>query len=275
MQNLLALLLRYKFFLIFLILEIIAFSMIINHTYYQRYIIINSTNRITGSVYKWKMGISEYFFLKKVNQSLAEENSRLHEMLERYQSYIEELATAGYDTSFVNSYNYLPVKVISNSTNKRNNYLMINKGQKHGIGKNMAVVSPDGVVGIVVNVSDNFSWVMSVLNSNTKINGRFLNTNFQGSLSWDGNDYRIGTFKDVPSHVQIKTGDTIVTSGYSLMFPPDIMIGTVKDYYIGRGDHFYTVKLLFTVDYNRLSHVYVIHNLKREEQLSIISDVSK
>lgn len=275
MQNLLALLLKYKFFLIFLILEIIAFSMIINHSYYQRYLLFTNANRITGSVYRWKMGVSEYLFLKKTNQSLAEENARLHEMLEQYHSYFGELAIAENDSLSISRYNYVPVKVISNSTNKRNNYIMIDKGRKHGINRDMAVISPDGVVGIVVNVSENYSWVMSVLNSNTKINGRFINTNYQGSLSWDGNDYRIGTFKDVPSHVQIKTGDTIVTSGYSMMFPPDIMIGTVKEHDIGRGDHFYTVKLLFTVDYNRLSHVYVIINLKREEQFSIINDVTR
>lgn len=274
MQTLLALLVKHKFFLLFVVLELIAFTMIINNTYYQRYILVNNANKVTGTVYQWKAGVSEYFFLKKVNTSLALENARLHEKIERYQSGSEETHIYPQDTLTENKFEFIPAKVISNSTNKRNNYLMINKGWQHGIKPDMAVISSDGVVGIVINTSDNYSWVMSVLNSNTKINGRFLNTNFQGSLSWDGKDYRIGTFSDVPSHVVITAGDTIVTSGYSFIFPPDIMIGTVRDYYIGKGDHFYTAKLLFSVDYNNISHVYVVRNNERDELLSIITDVS-
>jgi rod shape-determining protein MreC len=273
MQNLFAFLFKYRFFFIFLILQMIAFWMIINHTFYQRYVLINSTNRLTGTLYTWNMGVSEYFALKQTNLALAEENARLRAMLEK-SHYSNETETVGiYDTLNQLQFTYVPARIISNSTNKRNNYLMIDKGLKHGINREMAVISSEGVVGIVINVSENFSWVMSVLNKNTKINGRLKNTNYQGSLSWDGGDYRTGTFSDVPSHVQIQAGDTIVTSGFSLMFPRDIMIGTVKDFSIPRGDHFYTLKVHFSVDFNRLSYVYVVKNLMRDEQLSIIEEL--
>lgn len=273
MQNLFAFILKYKFFFFFLLLEIIAFSMIINHTFYQRYVLISSTNRLTGTLYTWNMGISEYFSLKKTNELLAEENVRLREMLEQFTHHHDTLETIVADSLYQQKFSYVPAKVISNSTNKRNNYLMIDKGRKHGIEKDMAVISSEGVVGIVINISENFAWIMSVLNKNTRINGLLKNTNYQGSLSWDGTDYRTGTLSDVPSHVEINPGDTIVTSGFSLMFPRDIMIGTVEEYFISPGDHFYTVKLQFSVDFNSLSHVYVVKNLMREEQLSIIEEL--
>lgn len=273
MQTLFAFILKYKFFFFFLTLEIIAFSMIINHSFYQRYILINSSNRLTGTLYTWNMGVSEYFSLKQTNRSLADENARLRGLLEYSRYHNDAIEVEVRDSLAQQQFTYIPAKVISNSTNKRNNYLMIDKGRRHGIDKDMAVIAPDGVVGIVINVSENYAWLMSALNKNNKINGRFKNTNYQGSLSWDGSDYRIGTFSDVPSHVHIEAGDTIVTSGFSLMFPRDIMIGTVEEYFISPGDHFYTVKLHFSVDFNSLSHVYVVKNLMREEQLSIIEQL--
>lgn len=272
MQNLLAFLLKYRFFFIFLVLEVIAFIMIINHTFYQRYVLISSAGRLTGTVYSWNRNLAEYFSLKKANRILAEENARLHETIQSLHTISDTLITEPKWPETSQQFTYVSARVISNSTNKRNNYLMIDKGRRQGIGRDMAVISPEGVVGIVINVSDNFAWVMSVLNKNTKINGRLKKNNYQGSLSWEGGDYRTGLFRDVPSHAQIETGDTVVTSGYSLMFPRDIMIGTVKEHFIGKGDHFYTVKLDFSVDYNRLSYVYVVRNLMRDEQLSIISE---
>lgn len=257
----------------FLTLEVIAFTIIVNHSLYQRYVLINSANKLTGVVYTWQTAFSEYLYLRKTNQSLAEENTRLHELLDSYLNQENEVPYPAKDTASGRQYRYIPARVISNSTNKRNNYLMIDRGRRDGIDRDMAVISPDGVVGIVINVSENFAWVMSVLNSKTKINGRLKDSNYQGSLSWNGTDYRTGTFSDVPSHVPLQKGDTVVTSGYSLMFPGNVMIGTIKDYHIAGGDHFYTVKLSFSVDYNRLSHVYVVKNLSRNEQLSIITDV--
>ncbi len=273
MQNLFAFIFKFRFFFIFLAFQIISFLMIINHSFYQRYVLLSSANQITGKLYTWNMGVSEYFSLRQANQILVAENVRLREMLNDSQ-YIND--TARYvinDTIARQQFTYAPARVISNSINNRNNYLMLNKGRKHGVDREMAVISPDGVVGVVVKVSENYAWVMSVLNKNSRINARLTRNNYLGSLTWGGQDYRIGMLSDVPSHAHIEKGDTVVTSGYSLMFPGNIMIGTVEDFFIERGDHFYTLKLNFSVDYNRLSHVYVVNNLMREEQMSIIEEI--
>jgi rod shape-determining protein MreC len=273
MQNLFAFIFKFRFFLIFFALQIISFSMIVNHTFYQRYILLRSANLISGKLYSWNMSVSEYFSLRQDNQMLVSENARLREMLKE-SHFIN--GTARYevnDTIAQQQFTYVPARVISNSINNRNNYLMLNKGRRHGVDREMAVIAPDGVVGIVVNVSENYAWVMSVLNKNARINARLTRNNYQGSLTWDGHDYRIGMLSDVPSHAHIERGDTVVTSGYSLMFPGNVMIGTVENFFIARGDHFFTLKLKFSVDYNRLSHVYVVKNLMREEQMSIIEEI--
>ncbi|HHN48526.1 MAG TPA: rod shape-determining protein MreC, partial [Bacteroidales bacterium] len=226
-----------------------------------------------GKLYTWNMGVSEYFFLRQANHMLVNENARLREMLKEPHFVSDTAKFVINDSVAPQQFTYIPARVISNSINKRNNYLMLDKGRKHGVDREMAVISPDGVVGIVVNVSENYAWVMSVLNKNSRINARLTRNNYQGSLTWDGHDYRIGMLSDVPSHAHIEKGDTVVTSGYSLMFPGNIMIGTVEDFFIERGDHFYTLKLNFSVDYNRLSHVYVVNNLMRDEQMSIIEEI--
>lgn len=273
MKNLLAFFLKYKFFFIFISLEVIAFSMIINHTHYHRYVLLNSANRLTGTMYSWNMSVREYFSLKQDNIVLSEENARLREKLAQSLYFNDSTSIHVGDALTKQQFTYVPARVVKNSTSKRNNYMMIDRGRKHGIEPYQAVITSNGVVGVILNVSEHYAWVMSVLNSHSRINGRLKRTGYQGSLWWDGRDYSTGTFSDVPSHAEILTGDTVVTSGFSLMFPAGIMIGTVKDYYVIRGEHFNTVKLKFSVDYNRLSHVYVVRNLMREEQESIIEEL--
>lgn len=273
MRNLLAFIIRFRFFFIFLLLEVVAFTMIINHTFYQRYVLLSSANRLTGTVHGWSMGVGDYFSLRSANIQLAEENARLRSRLSNAKSDESFTVLSEADTLNPARFTFIPAKVISNSTNKRNNYLMLNKGSNHGIGHDMAVITAEGVVGVVINVSDNFSWVMSVLNQHARVSARLKKQNLQGSLSWDGKNYRRGLLSDVPSHIEIAHGDTIITSGYSYLFPPDIMIGTVNSFEIARGDHFYNITLDFSVDYNRLSHVYVVKNLFKEEQLEIMLEL--
>ncbi|MDP2424484.1 MAG: rod shape-determining protein MreC [Bacteroidales bacterium] len=270
MRNLFTFIWRNHFYFLFALLEVIAFALIINSTVYQRWVFVNSTQKITGSVYSVYANLQEYFNLRNTNQILARENALLHQALQ-HPTYRHDEKPFGKDSlPYPSQYQYIDAKVISNTVTLRNNYLMLNKGKRHGVDKDMAVISSNGIVGIVINASNNFSWVMSVLNDNTKINGKLLKDNYQGSLTWDGGNYRTGTLSDLPAHVGLAQGDTIVTSGYSLLFPEGIMIGTIEDFNIGKGDHFYTIKVHFSVDYNNLRYVYVVKNLMRKEQISVM-----
>ena len=144
---------------------------------------------------------------------------------------------------------------------------MLSKGSKHGIKKEMAVVSSEGIVGIVVETSKNFSSVMSVLHSKSKISAKLKANEHRGTVLWNGKDYRKGTFLGIPAHIKIEKGDTIISSGNSLYFPQGIPIGIIEDYEIEKKDRFYNITFKFCGDFNNLSYVYVINNLLREEQI--------
>jgi rod shape-determining protein MreC len=143
---------------------------------------------------------------------------------------------------------------------------MLNKGAAEGISRDMAVISPKGVVGIVRDVSANFCSVISVLHKDSKISAKIKKNNYVGTLVWKGMDYRTAHLQDIPTHVKLSLGDTVITSGYSHIFPEGVMIGTIKNFNILEGENFYTIKLTFSEDYNSLDHVYIINNLMKNEQ---------
>ena len=269
MKTLFTFLWRHYFFFLFLILEFISFIFIVNHSYYQRATIISSANGITGYVYNTTNSITGYFGLKKANNELAEENARLRSLESVVLLATDTLQHFREDSTHKQLYRYINAKVISNSISKRNNYLLLNKGLSQGIGNDMAVITPKGVVGIVKDVSLNFSSVLSVLHKQTHISAKIKKNNQLGTMIWQGTNYRVGTLKDIPTHIQLNIGDTVITSGFSYIFPEGIPIGSINEYYIKEGDNFYTIKLDFFVGYNNLSNVMVVDNLMKKEQDSL------
>lgn len=273
MRNLIAFVFRYHYFLLFLLLEVFAFVLMANSTYYQQASILNTSNRITGTVYAAFDNVTDYFSLRTTNYILSEENARLRRATSL--SFLKADTNSFFVNDTINKmrYTYIAAKVINNSVNKRNNYIMLNKGRKLGIEKDMAVITSNGIVGIVVSVSDNFSWVMSVLNKHTKISGRIKKNNQMGTIIWEGKDFSIGTLVDIPAHVKISKGDTIVTSGFSYIFPAGIFVGTIKDFRVEQGDHFYVIPFNFGVDYNSLDYVYVVIDLSKKEVMGLENTV--
>ena len=273
MRYILAFIWRYKYFFLFLALEIASVALIINKSYYQQSVITNATDGFTGGIYNTWSDISSYFKLKKENERLANENARLWQKLTESQLTTDTTGMRVKDTLYGQQYTYTVAKVISNSTTLRNNYIMLNKGKRHGIVRDMAVFNPDGIVGTVVSVSDNFSWVMSMLNQHTKLSARINRLNQMGTIVWNGGSPAIGTLLDIPAHVKIKKGDTISTSGFSHIFPEGIMAGTVEKIYVESGDHFYTIDFRFSADLNSLQYVYIVKNLLREEEIELSKNV--
>ena len=269
MRQLFAFLIKNYFFFLFVLLEIIAFVMIANNSFYQGARMLNTANQLTGNVYQSYNDIFDYLYLKQNNRILAEENANLRAMIEK--SYVKFTTSeiVIHDTLYKQQYNYIDAKVISNSTGKRSNYLMLNKGYNQGIRNNMAVVSSNGIVGIVNGVSGNFSSVMSLLHSEIKISAKLKKSNATGSVTWEGGSYKKGNFADIPSHIRIMTGDTVITSGFSLDFPEGIVIGTVAEYKLNTGDNFYKIKINYSTDFNKLDYVYIVKNMFKDEQLKL------
>lgn len=273
MRHILAFIWKYNFFFLFLVLEVAALILIANTSYYQSAVLNRITYGVSGNILNTWSGITSYFRLRDENLQLAADNIRLRQQLTRNQSSTDTLSVAVTDTATGIQYRYTLAKVISNSTNRRDNYIMLNKGRKHGINRDMAVINADGVVGTVVSTSDNFSWVMSVLNKHSKISGRINRLNQMGTVVWQGGSPMMGSLTDLPAHVKVKTGDTITTSGFSHIFPENIPIGTVRHIALNKGDHFYTIQFNFAADLNSLGTVYIVKNLYQHEQQELSKQV--
>jgi len=269
MRNILVFIIRYHFLLLFLLLEFFSITLLINSTYYQSSAILKAGSRVTGRFYTGISNTTEYLKLRTTNEHLAQENALLRQM--KGVSFLRN-DTASFwvnDTLYKQQYKYIVAKVVLNTVGKRNNYIMLDKGSRSGIQKDMAVITSNGIVGTVVNVSENFCWVMSMLNKHTRISGRILKNNQMGTIIWNGVDHLYGTLTDIPAHVKIVKGDTIVSSGFSYIFPAGIMIGTITDFRVEQGEHFYTIPFKFSVDFNALQYVYVVNNLMKDEQESL------
>lgn len=269
MRILIAFLWKNYFFFLFLILEAMALFMLVNNSYYQRRVVVNATTDFTGNILETYDNAASYFTLKEANRQLAEENAMFHNM--QADAFIHNDTSTFYrdDTLNYRQHRYVDAKVISNSVNRRNNYMKLNKGRIHGMEPDMAVIAPDGVVGQIIEVSDHFSSVMSILNSQSRISAKLKKTNQVGSFYWNGEDYRLGKLIDVPSHVRFETGDTVVTSGYSFIYPEGRLIGVVEDYSIEPGDNFFKIDVRFSVDYNNIHWVYAVKNIFRDELLDL------
>jgi rod shape-determining protein MreC len=266
MRNILVFIIRYHFLLLFVLLEIFAITLLVNSTYYQSSAILKAGSRVTGRFYTSISNATDYLKLRTTNEQLAQENAMLRQM--KGVSFLKNDTSSFWvnDTLHKQQYQYIVSKVVLNTVGKRNNYIMLDKGSRSGIKNDMAVITSNGIVGTVVNVSENFSWVMSLLNKHTRISGRITKNNQMGTVVWNGVDHIYGTLTDIPAHVKIAKGDTIVSSGYSYIFPAGIMMGTISDFRVEQGDHFYIIPFKFSVDFNALQYVYVVKNLMKDEQ---------
>jgi len=181
------------------------------------------------------------------------------------------------DTNYSQKYVYTSAKAINNSTNKRENYITLDKGSINGIKAGMGVISSKGVIGTVKNVSKNFCSVMSILHEKNAVSAKIKKSGYIGSLVWQLGNYRVGQLNDIPNHVQLSKGDTIITTGYSLVYPEGIAIGVVKDFDLPEGNNFYNISIEFTVDYKKLSHVFIVKSWMKEEQkkLEATNDVEQ
>ncbi len=268
MRNLLRFIVRHNFIIIFILLEILAFILLFHTSKYHRARYVNFTYSLAGGFSKTFDNIKDYLSLREENRKLIEENNKLYNMLKSsYRTTASDAALLN-DSIYKRKYLYINAKVINNSTNKQYNYITLNKGRNHGIEPDMAVVSDKGIVGIVKSVTDNYSSVLSLLNRKFKVNGKIKRNEYFGPLSWTGTGHGKALLTDIPHHVDILIGDTIVTSGYSAIFPEGYMIGIASDFKL-KGGNYYEIKVDLAVDFKKLSNVQVVKNMFREEQIEL------
>lgn len=266
MQQLLLLLYQYRATLIFLLFEIFCVWLIVQNNYYQQASFLNSSNAVAANVLGFQNSIVDYFGLKDVNQQLARENAALREQLQQKFQVDRVIDSLIFEDSVSSAqYSFITAKVISNSIRRINNYITVDKGSEDGVERGMGVIGPNGAVGSVKAVSRNFSVINSLLHSNSRISAKIKRTQDLGTIRWDGVDFTKASLHYVPRHVELKPGDTVVTSGFNALFPPGIMIGLVEEIEEREESQFYDIEINLTVDFNELSYVYIIQNSLRDE----------
>jgi len=265
MRNLIRFLRRFSFFFLFLLLELICFYLLFRNNHFQQAAFLHSANSFTAGIYSRYSNLTDYLDLKKVNQALAEENQRLRErQLMSYQKVFGPNFLIR-DTLYQKKYLYAKGKVVNNSINQQNNFLTIGIGKRNGIERGMGVLAPQGVVGVVTQVSDHYATVLSLLHRQAKVGSKLKDSEYFGSLQWDGEHYTQGVLKDIPNHVVISIGDTVVTSGFSSIFPAELPVATISAFNEVAGENFYDIKVDFTTNFKNLTYVYVVKHLHKAE----------
>lgn len=275
MKNLLNFLYKNNFFFVFLFLEIICFFMMVKNNGYQGSSILNSSNKVSAKIYEVEASTKEYLLLKDENERLAKMNTFLLNRIKLGYAAIPLKSYKKNDTLYKQEYEFMSGKVINSSVNKRNNYLTLNIGEAQGITHDMAVITSDGIIGIVKDVSENFSSAMSILHKDVRVNCQLKKDGTYGPLIWDGSDYRFSNLTDIPTHAKIKKGDTVITSSLSGIFPEGIMVGVVENFEQRPNESYYTVKVKLSADLKKVNHVSVIkYNYKTErDSLELKSQV--
>jgi rod shape-determining protein MreC len=254
------------------VLQIVALSFLFRYNKFHEAAFMGIANELTGRVSSRYSNIEYYFHLKKINESLASQNEKLlNEMPSNREGADSSLQiivdTAHKDTTGANlRYVWRGARVVNNSVSLQNNYITIHRGESQGVRKDMGVIGPNGIVGMVVNTSENFAVVMSMLNRQSSVSAKLKKSREIGKVQWDGRTPDYVTMINIPKNVRVAKGDSIVTSGYSLSFPPEVLIGTVSEIIDDKSSNFFTLMIKPATNFYNLEYVTVVDNLQKEEQ---------
>ena len=274
MRNLLNFFLKYNYWFLFILLEVISFALLFRFNNYQGSAFFTSSNQVAGMAYEAANNVTGYFHLKSINDDLVQKNVELELQMERLRSALMELTSDSTGLERMKSdalkgYDIYRANVINNSLTHVDNYITLDKGENDGIRSEMGVINGSGVVGIVYHTSANYSVVIPILNSKSTISCKIKRSDYFGFLKWDGGSSEYATVKDMPRHSLFSLGDTIVTSGHSAVFPGGIPIGTVEDMSDSHDGLSYLLKVKLFTDFGRLNDVRVIAQKGQEEQLEL------
>lgn len=276
MKNIFLFIQRYFVLICFCILQIICFVLLSGSSKTHEAFFASRVNEVTGKVNKQYYGFREYFSLKQTNKELADENARLKNLLKANfetpdTSLVIKIDTLTKDTlNRFRRFTYLPAKVVGNSINTKTNYLMLYRGSLQGVKKDMSVVSANGIVGRVIEVSENYCKVMSLLHQNSKVSAMVKKNNTSGDIEWDGNDPHFVTMQKVSKSANVVIGDTIVTSTYSAAYPANEMVGKVVEIKNDPAASFYILKIKTATNFFNIQFVNIIKNAGYEEQTTLI-----
>lgn len=282
MLNIFAFLRRYFTFITFVVLQAVSLWMLFNYNRFHRAAFLGVASELTGGINTQVDKLDDYFHQGEESRRVHRMNDSLMNLLHGNFSVpdtgtLARTDTLRFDTTLaVRRYLWRDAKVVYNTVSSEQNYIQLNRGSNYGIRDEMAVLSSTGaVVGVVVNVSPNFSQVMSLLHIQSSVSAAHQRSGTLGKVEWDAKDPRFVLLKGISKSVEVKEGDSVVTSRYSYNFPPNYLIGTVSQITNDPATGFYLMKVRTAVNFSTLQQVFVVENLMREEQLKLAADTEK
>lgn len=274
MRNLFAFLRRHSILLLFLLTEGICLFILFQYNTFHQSVYLDKSSEITGRIQQRYSSVEQYFHLREENESLRKKLNELQNNLsQNFQSPDTALLVKTEKVSVDSvtkerKYLYREASVINNSISQPNNYLTLHRGSLQGVNPGMVVIGPDGVVGTVLDVSENFAYVMSLLHKQSRVSARLKKTGESGRVEWDGVDPKIVQLKDIPKSSKLQKGDTVETSLFS-DFPPGIPVGVIEKFVPDKSSTFYSIQLRLFTDFSKVHHVFVVENLQRDEQMEL------
>ncbi len=262
---------RQKVILLFLLLELVNIWAVFKYNTYQHTLYFNTTNQWAASILSTTQEIKSYHQLRLVNGTLARENAQLRTELLRLKSQQQPLTKLPYYVSetMLNRYQAVASRVIDQSTRMSQNYLTIDKGRSDGVLPGMAVISSTGIVGKVMSCTENLALVVSVLHTSNSVSAKLKRSGELGYIKWPGYQSEVADMMDVSKYKKVGKGDTVVTSDYNAVFPPNIPIGIVAKVGLEKDDTFHDIKVMLFTQFSTLQYVYVIKNRLAGQQAKL------
>ena len=272
MRNLVNFIFKNIHWLLFVLFISLSVFLIVKNNQFQRSKYLQAVQEVTGYIYSVTNRFYSYLHLKSANTDLllrvAQLETEVHSyrrQLADFSSHANECIPLGLDSAV---YNFIPAQVVNNKVSLLENYIMLDKGSNDGIQSQMGVLSANGIVGVIVNTSPHFSTAISLLNVQYKPNGkiRHVDSDYFGPLVWDGKDAQYTYLTEIPRHVDFDPGDTVVTSGYSDVFPKGIPIGSIVDAQRQQDDNYMSIRIRLFTDFRKLNDVLIVTNRFQQEQ---------
>lgn len=267
MRTILRFIIQQHHLILFLLIEIFCLILTVRNNDYQNAVGFSVIEEISGRVHKIHHSLKHFIHTVDENKKLAQENAQLHsKLLNLMNDSTEKL-------NYKDNYKLITANIIFANVFSSNNYIIINKGANDSIEPDMGVICPTGVVGIVKNVSTNFATVIPIINVNAHISARIKTNQYFGTTTWDGKNYNYVHLADIPYHVKLNIGDTVITSGFSAIFPEGIHIGVIEKFDYHEGNDFYNIMVRLSTEFNKINHVYVVQYKNKNEYKQLESTI--
>jgi rod shape-determining protein MreC len=260
---------RHFNFLFFLVLQIISLSFLFRYNKFHEAAFLNVSTEVTGRLNERYNNVEYYFQLKKTNEALVQENLRLRQQLITNYEAPDSNKRLFRDTIRVDSvrkWEIMEAKVVNNTISLPTNYLTIHRGFRQGVRPNMGVTGPQGIVGSVINVSENFAIVMSVLHPQFRVVAKLKKGGENGTIFWDGISPAFISMRGIPRSANVVVGDTVVTSQITSLFPANLPVGTISEIVPDNTSNFFNLRLRTATNFSNIEYAYVLDNLQYDEQ---------